>query len=77
MASKRASHLVRCLRALARDTKNTLKLRLRACELLMAIDPTVERKTDGDDPNLRFSKQLAALVSYCSQNSEQKDAGRT
>jgi hypothetical protein len=43
----------------------------------MAIDPTVERKTDGDDPNLRFSKQLAALVSDCSQNSEQKDAGRT
>ena len=32
---------MRCLRAIARDSKVTPKLRLRACELLMHVDPTI------------------------------------
>ena len=45
MAGKRASHLVRSLRALARDAKASPKVRLRACELLMQIDPTTRPNT--------------------------------
>ena len=41
MSAKRASHLVRSLRALARDSKASPKIRLRACELLVQIDTTI------------------------------------
>jgi len=62
MAAKRASHLVRCLRALARDAKASPKVRLKACELLVEVDPTVRENSGPQSPKLVSFGSLEPLM---------------
>ena len=62
LADKRASHLVRSLRALARDPKASPKVRLRACELLVEIDPTIQRDSSAGLSKARAAASLKALL---------------
>ena len=62
MSGRRASHLVRSLRALARDPKAHPKVRLRACELLVQIDATIQRDSSAGMSKAHAAASLKALL---------------
>ena len=62
MAGKRASHLVRSLRALARDPKASANVRLKACELLWSIETTMRRLAEASAPKSRESKEFDNIM---------------
>jgi hypothetical protein len=69
MSAIRATCLVRCLRDLARDKKNTARLRLEACEMLMAIDPTVKVNSGTERPKPNGSRDFSAILASLTEKS--------
>jgi hypothetical protein len=62
MSARRANCVVRSLRDLARDKKQSGKTRLRACEMLMAIDPSLKLQSQPESLKPRLSNDFSELL---------------
>jgi hypothetical protein len=66
-----ATLLILSLRAIARDRSATARVRLEACKLLVAIDPTVRFNGNAELSKLNPDNSLEHLLGKLNQNTPQ------